>query len=177
MRPVMTATQVTQQVSGLLVSSSMSLRQQHKHTTYTARTSRLTPRPTAPTHARIIKDWHRSVERRKKVPEKQRCHLLKSWLRCDFTLKNMSRAFQQTASANIKRVKEYVWSENVRLADPQHPKGRLTAHQYQTTLVCRDISKVEFSHLTYIISINTTDCCMQQRELQKLGKCCSQITL
>lgn len=117
MRPVMTATQVTQQVSGLLVSSSMSLRQQHKHTTYTARTSRLTPRPTAPTHARIIKDWRRSVERRKKVPEKQRCHLLKSWLRCDFTLKNMSRAFQQTASANIKRVKEYVWSENVRLAD------------------------------------------------------------
>lgn len=113
----------------------------------------------------------------KKVPEKQRCHLLKSWLRCDFTLKNMSRAFQQTASANIKRVKEYVWSENVRLADPQHTKGRLTAHQYQTTLVCRDISKVEFSHLTYIISINTADCCMQQRGLKKLGKCCSQVTL
>lgn len=55
-RPVMTAAQVTQQVSGLLVSSSMSLQQQHMQIRYTVRTSRLTPRPTAATHARSIRD-------------------------------------------------------------------------------------------------------------------------
>lgn len=66
MRPVMMATQVTQQVSGLLLSSSMSLQQQHRQIRYTVRTSRLRPRPTAPTHARKISDWGRREKRRQR---------------------------------------------------------------------------------------------------------------
>lgn len=72
-RPAMTAAQVTQQVSGLLVSSSISLQQQHWHTRYTARTSRLRPRPTAPTKAREIRDWGRVV-----VEEKRQMSNVKS---------------------------------------------------------------------------------------------------
>lgn len=100
MRPVMTAVQVTQQVSGLLVSSSMSLWQQHRQTRYTARTSRLRPRPTAPTHARNIRDWGMIVEREKKAKEKK-CHQLKLRVRSYFisknksTKKNFSRLYPQ----------------------------------------------------------------------------------
>lgn len=55
-RPVITAAQVTQQVSGLLTSSSSSLRQQHRQVRYIDNTSRLNPRPTAETQARKIRD-------------------------------------------------------------------------------------------------------------------------
>lgn len=77
MRPVMTAAQVTQQVSGLLVSSSMSRWQQHRQTRYNASTTRLRPRPTAPTHARNISDWGTEREREKGSKE----NLFNSWER------------------------------------------------------------------------------------------------
>lgn len=55
-KPVITATHVTQQVSGLLTSSSSSFRQQHRQVRYTESTSRLKPRPTADTQTRRIRD-------------------------------------------------------------------------------------------------------------------------
>lgn len=106
MRPVMMATQVTQQVSGLLLSSSMSLQQQHRQIRCTVRTSRLRTRPTAPTHARNISDWVRERERRQKSGKafyfEEQVHLNQ---RC-------STSHPQIAAAAA------VWSEAVRLADP-----------------------------------------------------------
>ncbi len=55
-KPVITAAHVTQQVSGLLTSSSSSLRQQHRQVRYADNTSRLKPRPTADTQTRKIID-------------------------------------------------------------------------------------------------------------------------
>lgn len=106
MRPVMMATQVTQQVSGLLLSSSMSLQQQHRQIRCTVRTSRLRTRPTAPTHARNISDWVRERERRQKSGKafyfEEQVHLNQ---RC-------STSHPQISAAAA------VWSEAVRLADP-----------------------------------------------------------
>lgn len=137
MRPVMMATQVTQQVSGLLLSSSMSLQQQHRQIRCTVRTSRLRTRPTAPTHARNISDWVRERERRQKSGKafyfEEQVHLNQ---RCSTSHPQISVKKKRGCCCCC-----VVWS--CQAGWPRRPKARQhwvkTTHRHQATLVCEDM--------------------------------------
>lgn len=150
MRPVMMATQVTQQVSGLLLSSSMSLQQQHRQIRCTVRTSRLRTRPTAPTHARNISDWGRERERRQKSGKafyfEEQVHLNQ---RC-------STSHPQISAAAA------VWSEAVRLADPAARK--LDSTEWKQPTGIKPHSCVKICAAGPLISIITADCCKGDRK-------------
>lgn len=150
MRPVMMATQVTQQVSGLLLSSSMSLQQQHRQIRCTVRTSRLRTRPTAPTHARNISDWVRERERGQKSGKafyfEEQVHLNQ---RC-------STSHPQISAAAA------VWSEAVRLADPAARK--LDSTEWKQPTGIKPHSCVKICAAGPLISIITADCCKGDRK-------------
>lgn len=152
-RPAMTAAQVTQQVSGLLVSSSISLQQQHRHTRYIARTSRLRPRPTAPTQARNIRDWGRVVvgEKRQNAKQTKKTVIFKS-----FPMWNQQISLKRQLLCVVLKCQTGEppsYTQNTHLKGWQH--WVKTSHQYQTTLVSR----------YWQLSIDQhNNCCLQAKE-------------
>lgn len=50
--------------------------------------------------------------------------------------------------------------------------GCVTTHQYQTTLMCKDIFEASMQLLHTLINIITADCCLQQREQKQQNLDC-----